>query len=71
MREVGDNSMAYTIEVAENDCIGCGACVSACGKGFKMVDGKSHPIQKSVAKLSCEQEAADICPVSCIKISGK
>jgi ferredoxin len=63
--------MPYTIEVIQKDCIGCGACVSICKKGFKMVDGKSTPVAKSLAKLSCEQEAADSCPVSCIRISQK
>jgi ferredoxin len=63
--------MVYTIEVIEKDCIGCGACVSACKKAFKMVNGKSQTIAKSATKLSCEQEAADVCPVSCIRIVQK
>lgn len=57
------------ITVNKADCIGCGACVSACPSGFKMVDGKSVPTKATVAKPSCEKEAADICPVSCITVA--
>ena len=61
--------MAYKISVDQEACIGCGACVSTCEKGFKMVDNKSKPTKATVDELSCEKEAADICPVSCISIS--
>jgi ferredoxin len=63
--------MAYTISVDQEACIGCGACVSTCEKAFKLVDNKSVPLKKEVEELTCEQEAADICPVNCITIKEK
>lgn len=62
--------MPYTLEVDKSACIGCGACAAIC-KNFKMVDDKSVPVKKEVAKLTCEQQAADACPVDCIKITQK
>jgi len=61
--------MAYKIEVDHNACIGCGACVAACDTGFKMQDNKSVPTKKTVDKATCENEAVDVCPVNCIKIT--
>ncbi len=63
--------MVYSIEVDQDACIGCGACVATCEKSFKLVDNKSVPVKKNVPELSCEQEAADSCPVNCIKITQK
>ena len=63
--------MAYTIAVDGDACIGCGACVAVCEKAFKMVDNKSVPVKEKVDELSCEQEAADSCPVNCITITEK
>lgn len=60
--------MGYKISVDADACIGCGACVSTCEKGFKMVDNKSVPVNAEVAELTCEKEAVDICPVSCISV---
>jgi ferredoxin len=61
--------MAYNITVDADACIGCGACAATCEKGFKMEDDKSVPVKASVKEISCEQEAADSCPTSCIKIT--
>ena len=48
-------------------CIGCGACVSVCPKGFKFnEEGKSIAISEEV--LDCTQEAVDSCPVAAIEI---
>lgn len=58
--------MVYKIKV-EDSCIGCGACVSACDN-FEMKDGKSIVKKAEVKEIGCNQEAADICPVQCIKI---
>jgi len=63
--------MVFTISVDQDACIGCGACAATCEKGFKMVDNKSTPYKTEVAGISCEQEAADICPVNCITIKEK
>ena len=56
----------YKISVT-NDCIGCGACNGVCGL-FEIVNGKSRHKKGKVEKLTCEKEAADLCPVSAIKI---
>jgi len=56
------------ITVDQEKCIGCGACVSLCPKGFKLVEGKACPIKAEVKKITCEKEAADSCPVGAIII---
>ncbi len=62
----------YKIQQKQEDCIGCGACVSVCPQNWKMVDvkgeQKSSPIKAEVDEIGCNQEAADSCPVECIKI---
>jgi len=60
-------------------CIGCGSCVAICPKYWKISDdGKAKLVgskatgsnfELEVDKLECNQEAADVCPVQCIKIS--
>ncbi len=61
-------------------CIGCGSCAALCPKYWEMSeDGKStlknskegataDHFELEVSDLECNQEAADSCPVSCIKI---
>ncbi|MEM4336562.1 MAG: ferredoxin [Candidatus Woesearchaeota archaeon] len=60
-------------------CIGCGACVSVCEKFWQMKDNKSHlkgskqsgknwVLEISEREIGCNEEAAEICPVDCIKI---
>ncbi|MEM4267414.1 MAG: ferredoxin [Candidatus Woesearchaeota archaeon] len=63
--------MAFKITVDKDECIGCGACVSVCQSMFKMVGGKSVPKKDVVDNIGCAKEAADSCPVSCIKIEKK
>jgi ferredoxin len=63
--------MPSKITVDKEECIGCGACVSMCSSMFKMVGGKSVPKKDTVDNIGCAQEAADGCPVSCIKIQKK
>ncbi|PIU75767.1 ferredoxin [Candidatus Pacearchaeota archaeon CG06_land_8_20_14_3_00_35_12] len=60
----------YKVSVDAKKCIGCGACVSACPKNFKLKDGKSHPIKAEIDEkdLKCVQEAVKICPVCAIAI---
>lgn len=60
-------------------CIGCGSCVAICPKYWKISDdGKAKPVgskakgsnfELEIDELECNQEAADVCPVQCIKIS--
>jgi len=61
-------------------CIGCGSCVALCPKYFEIAeDGKAQLLNSKknpeagneeleIEKIDCAQEAADICPVQCIKI---
>jgi len=61
-------------------CIGCGSCVALCPEFWEIgEDGKAHLLnsktnQKTgdyeleIKEVACNQEAADICPVQCIKI---
>jgi len=58
-----------TIKIDAEACIGCGACVATCEKSFKMTDNKSVPINAKVDNVTCEKEAADVCPVSCITVA--
>ena len=55
-------------------CIGCGSCEALCSKYWKLVeDGKvnlsgSKNNELDIKEIECNQEAADACPVQCIKI---
>ena len=63
-------------------CIGCGACSSCCPSMFKMgTDGKAclkdpdieydrdkEEEIKIVKEAGCAVEAAEVCPVQCIRI---
>jgi len=59
-------------------CIGCGSCISICPEHWEMGDdGKSHlkdskpegeNFVKDVEDAGCCKEAAEACPVTCIKI---
>lgn len=62
-------------------CIGCGTCVAICPKYWQMGDdGKANLLggktdskgnyELEVKKLECNQEAADACPVQCIRIEN-
>lgn len=56
------------IIVDEDKCIGCGACASICPSSFEIIDGKSKVKKAEVKKITCEEEAAESCPVAAIKI---
>ena len=59
----------YKITQDRDACIGCGACVSVCPDNWEMKDdGKASPIKTEVEDVGCNQDAADICPVQCIKV---
>ncbi|MDI6826156.1 MAG: ferredoxin [Candidatus Aenigmarchaeota archaeon] len=49
-------------------CIGCGACASVCPDNWEMNGDKSRPKKTELNEIGCNQEAADVCPVRCIKI---
>jgi len=68
----------FKIEHYREDCIGCGACTATCPDFWEMGgDYKSHLKGSKkqgkievleIDKLGCNQDAADTCPVECIKI---
>ena len=61
-------------------CIGCGSCIAVCPDFWEMGgDGKAKPrkgikagnnfeFEIDEAKIGCNREASEICPVQCIKI---
>lgn len=66
-----------------NGCIGCGACAAVCPDFWEMneKDGKAVPIKCQFEEgkdtyefeveekdMSCNKEAAEVCPVQVIKI---
>ena len=60
----------FRVEVDQESCIGCGACVAACEDNFELNDdGKAQVKQRDIEEIGCSQEAADNCPVSCIKVT--
>ncbi|MDD3887884.1 MAG: ferredoxin [Patescibacteria group bacterium] len=61
----------FKIEVDQEKCISCGACTTICPDNFELKgeDNKSFPKNSELDVIGCSQEAADACPVQCIKIS--
>jgi ferredoxin len=66
----GGIKMPYTIEYDKNECIGCGACTQVCDNWIMKGD-KSAPKKTTLDEVGCNQDAADACPVQCIKIKKK
>lgn len=60
--------MKYKIKHDLDCCIGCGACMSVCPENWELGDAKARPKKTEVDEIGCNQKAADMCPVSCIKI---
>lgn len=63
--------MKYKIIQKKQLCIGCGACVAACGDNWEMGnDNKSRPKSNMITEgdYACNKEAQDVCPVKCIEI---
>ncbi len=58
----------YKVELDRETCIGCGACTVASDNFVK--DGeKAKVVNAEVDSLGANQEAADNCPVSAIKVT--
>jgi ferredoxin len=61
--------MAFWVEVDPGKCIGCLACTRChnfvCGNDFK-----AQAVRCEVEAIGCNQEAAAICPVGAIHITG-
>ncbi len=61
--------MTIKIVHERDNCIGCGACAANCPDNWEMADdGKSKAKKTELEEIGCNQEAADSCPVQCIKI---
>ena len=66
--------VTYKIEYKKEDCIGCGACASQCPENWEIKEAsdgfkaKPKKIEISENEYDSNQEAADICPVDCIKV---
>ena len=57
------------IEQDHEKCIGCGNCVAVCPANWEMGDdSKAHPKKTKVDDVGCNKEAAEGCPVQCIKV---
>ena len=56
------------IKVDKKKCIGCGSCAAICPQSFELKDAKAY-VKKQPAKITCEKEAADSCPVEAISVS--
>jgi ferredoxin len=61
--------MAKNVQVDQELCIGCGACVNLCPEVFELQDdGKSRVIVENLCK-GCDYEiAVNSCPVGAIKV---
>ena len=71
--------MAKVVHEIEK-CIGCGACTSVCGKFWSLgpegkavlkgakTAGKNKELTIKDADIACNRQAADVCPVQCIRI---
>ncbi len=60
--------MPYKVIQDHGACIGCGACAAVCPDNWAMDGAKAKPKKTTVKDLGCNKEAADACPVQCIKL---
>jgi len=57
----------FKIEYNKDECIGCGACAAQCDN-WELEGDKAKPKKIQLNNIGCNQDAADGCPVNCIKI---
>ena len=61
--------MTVKITIDKDACTGCGSCTAVCDENWEMGDdGKAKPKNANPAEMGCNKEAADVCPVQCIKV---
>jgi len=63
----------YKIEYDEASCIGCGACTVQCPENWELVETsagemKAKPGTTELDEIGKNNEAADVCPLDCIKV---
>ncbi len=60
--------MAKQVEIDQEECIGCEACVELCPEifAFDDVEEKAYVIKEQGGDEKCIEEAIASCPVSCI-----
>ena len=56
------------IEFNKSECIGCGACAAICPDNWEIKGDKAACKNLNPKELGCNQDAADGCPVNCIKV---
>ena len=64
----------YKITQKHEECIGCGACVSACPDNWEFGDdGKAKPKKLIISngEFNCNKRAEEVCPVEIIKIKDE
>lgn len=54
------------IEVDEDACMGCEACVETCPDAFEMSDGDKAIVKDAGLSAECVDEAIDACPAEAI-----
>ncbi|PIN70654.1 ferredoxin [Candidatus Woesearchaeota archaeon CG11_big_fil_rev_8_21_14_0_20_43_8] len=63
--------MPVKVSIETDKCIGCGACTSC--DNFEMTEINGEPKAKvkkaTLDSAGCSQEAADNCPMQCIKVA--
>ncbi|MFH1225068.1 MAG: ferredoxin [Candidatus Diapherotrites archaeon] len=62
--------MAVKIVHDVKACIGCGSCAAVCPDNWEMRGAKSKPKKTTLNEAGCNKQAADSCPVQCIKVTG-
>ena len=64
----------YKLEINQEECTACQACVASCPEGFEMgqddkENEKAKPKTPDIDDLGCCMDAAQVCPVNCIHIT--
>ena len=59
----------YEVEINEDECIGCGSCIAVCPENFELKNNKAIAKKKKLKEVGCSKEAAESCPVNCIKVT--
>ena len=64
---IGGRIMAKTVEIDQDECLGCEACVEVCPDVFGFNDDEiAFVIEGKEAGADCVDEAIASCPAECI-----